>query len=83
MNDVEKLADARQMFANWEARNWSEIIDSFATDGTLHSMMSEPVSGRVALEALFDGFKDVIISHRLGCVLYKYNVVSYQYSKTY
>lgn len=60
MNDSEKLAAAKKMFAAWEARDWDGIIASFAEDGSLHSMMLEPVTGRAALQELFDGFKDCI-----------------------
>jgi limonene-1,2-epoxide hydrolase len=60
MNDTEKLAAAKKMFAAWEARDWDAIIASFAIDGIMHSMMVEPVTGREALEKLFEGFKDSI-----------------------
>jgi limonene-1,2-epoxide hydrolase len=60
MNDAEKMEAARQMFAAWEARDWDGIIARFAGNGTLHSMMSEPVSGHEALQKLFAGFKDSI-----------------------
>jgi len=60
MNDKEKLATARKLFGDWERRDWDAILDSFAPDGALHSMMTDPVSGRPALEKLFGGFKDAI-----------------------
>jgi limonene-1,2-epoxide hydrolase len=60
MNDSDKLEAARQMFAAWEARDWDGIIARFAANGTLHSMMSEPVTGHEALQELFAGFKDSI-----------------------
>jgi limonene-1,2-epoxide hydrolase len=60
MNDSEKMEAVRQMFAAWEARDWDGIIACFATNGTLHSMMSEPVTGHEALQELFAGFKDSI-----------------------
>ena len=60
MNDLEKMEAAREMFAAWEARDWDGIIARFAPNGTLHSMMSEPVTGHRALHELFDGFKDSI-----------------------
>jgi limonene-1,2-epoxide hydrolase len=60
MNDTEKLAAANKMFAAWEARDWDAIINSFAIDGIMHSMMVEPVTGRKELEKLFEGFKDSI-----------------------
>ncbi len=60
MNNREKLAAAKQMFAAWDARDWDRIIDCFAPEGSMHSMMKEPVTGRDALEKLFDGFKDSI-----------------------
>ena len=60
MNDSEKMEAARQMFAAWEARDWDGIIARFAGNGTLHSMMSEPVTGHEALQELFAGFKDSI-----------------------
>jgi len=60
MNDSEKMEAARQMFAAWEARDWDGIIARFAANGTLHSMMGEPVTGHEALQELFAGFKDSI-----------------------
>lgn len=60
MNDSEKMEAVRQMFAAWEARDWEGIIARFASKGTLHSMMSEPVTGHEALQELFAGFKDSI-----------------------
>lgn len=60
MNSNEKIAAARKMFAAWDARDWDAIIDSFAEDGTMHSMMKEPVTGRAAMVKLFDGFKDSV-----------------------
>lgn len=46
MTDTEKLDLAREMFDAWDALDWDKVIDLFAVDGVLHSVMSEPVVGR-------------------------------------
>ena len=46
MTDTEKLDLAHEMFAAWDALDWNKVVDLFAVDGVLHSVMSEPVVGR-------------------------------------
>ncbi|KHL18663.1 UNVERIFIED_CONTAM: limonene-1,2-epoxide hydrolase [Mumia flava] len=50
MNDDEKLALARRMFAAWDAIDFDTVLDLFADDGVLHSVMQEPVVGRDAIK---------------------------------
>lgn len=49
MTDDEKLALAREMFAAWDELDWDRVVDLFADDGVLHSVMQEPVVGRDAI----------------------------------
>ena len=49
MTDDEKLALAREMFAAWDELDWDRVVDLFADDGVLHSVMQEPVVGREAI----------------------------------
>ncbi len=49
MTDDEKLALAREMFAAWDTLDWDRVVDLFADDGVLHSVMQEPVVGREAI----------------------------------
>ncbi|WP_370617433.1 nuclear transport factor 2 family protein [Mumia qirimensis] len=49
MTDEAKLALARRMFDAWDALDWDLVLDLFADDGVLHSVMQEPVVGREAI----------------------------------
>ena len=49
MTDTEKLDLAREMFAAWDTLDWDQVVDLFADDGVLHSVMQEPVVGRAAI----------------------------------
>ena len=49
MTDTEKLDLAREMFAAWDTLDWDQVVDLFADDGVLHSVMQEPVVGREAI----------------------------------
>lgn len=49
MTDDDKIALAKEMFAAWEQMDWARVVDLFAEDGVLHSVMQEPVVGREAL----------------------------------
>mgnify|MGYP006367253257 FL=1 len=49
--DAEKLAVATTMFDAWHDRDWDQVIDLFAADGVLHSMMLEPIVGQDMLRA--------------------------------
>lgn len=57
MNDSDKLALAREMVQAWDVMDWTRVVDLFAEDGVLHSVMQEPlvgkeaVAGRIALLA--------------------------------
>ena len=46
MSDEAKLALARGMFHAWDTKDWEGVIDLFADDGVLHSVMQEPLVGR-------------------------------------
>jgi limonene-1,2-epoxide hydrolase len=45
--DADKLATAEEMIDAWNRLDWERVIDLFAEDGQLHSMMeAEPTVGR-------------------------------------
>jgi limonene-1,2-epoxide hydrolase len=48
--DAQKLATAREMIHAWNTMNWARVIELFADDGVLHSMMADPVVGREAIK---------------------------------
>ncbi|HKS53678.1 MAG TPA: nuclear transport factor 2 family protein [Steroidobacteraceae bacterium] len=48
--DVQKLATVRQMIDAWNQRNWQQVYDLFAEDGSLQSMMLPPTVGRAAIQ---------------------------------
>jgi limonene-1,2-epoxide hydrolase len=47
--DAQKLAVAHEMFQAWHDLDWKKVVDLFAEDGVLHSMMGEPIVGRQAV----------------------------------
>lgn len=49
MTDDEKLAVARHMFTAWDTMNWDGVVELFAGDAVLHSVMQEPLVGREAI----------------------------------
>jgi limonene-1,2-epoxide hydrolase len=46
----EQLATVERMIQAWNAQEWERVYESFAQDGVLHSMMTEPVVGREAIK---------------------------------
>ena len=48
--DAQKLATVRQMIDAWNQRNWQQVYDLFAEDGSLQSMMLPPTVGREAIQ---------------------------------
>ncbi|KAA1380103.1 nuclear transport factor 2 family protein [Aeromicrobium fastidiosum] len=49
MTDDQKLDLSRRMFEAWDTMDWDAVVDLFADDGVLHSVMQEPVVGRAAI----------------------------------
>ncbi len=49
MTDEQKLELSHQMFHAWDTMDWDAVVDMFAEDGALHSVMQEPVVGRAAI----------------------------------
>lgn len=47
----EKIQVANDMVDAWNTKDWDRVIDLFAEDGVLHSMMVEPIEGREAIGA--------------------------------
>jgi limonene-1,2-epoxide hydrolase len=64
----EPLQVVEQMVAAWDAADLDGVIDMFADDGVLHSMMAQPVQGRVALREhlapLFEGLESLTLQLR-------------------
>jgi limonene-1,2-epoxide hydrolase len=44
--DASKLAVAKEMITAWKVADWRKVADLFAENGSLKSMMVEPVNGR-------------------------------------
>lgn len=53
LTDEQKVDVLHRMARAWEAKDWRQCADLFAPQGTLHSMMLEPVVGR---EVLYERF---------------------------
>jgi len=64
----EPLQVVERMVAAWDAADLDGIVDMFAEDGVLHSMMAQPVQGRAALRAhlapLFEGLESLTLQLR-------------------
>ncbi|QIB65283.1 SgcJ/EcaC family oxidoreductase [Kineobactrum salinum] len=62
------LEVAQQMVAAWEAVDLDRVVELFAEDGVLHSMMGEPVVGRAAIRSrlgpMFAGIEQLELSLR-------------------
>jgi limonene-1,2-epoxide hydrolase len=49
-SDADKIATVRRMIDAWNRLDWDLVIDLFAEDGLLHSMMEEkPTAGRTEI----------------------------------
>ena len=63
VEDTAKLAIARDMFEAWNKQDWAKVVGLFAPDGSLHSMMVDPIVGREAIgrrmAALTDGLETI------------------------
>jgi len=49
MTEDEKLELAGRMFDAWDRLDWRAVLELFAEDGVLHSVMQEPLVGREAI----------------------------------
>ncbi len=62
-DDAKKLAVAKEMFEAWNKQDWAKVVGMFSPDGSLHSMMVDPIIGRDAigrrLAALTDGLETI------------------------
>ena len=62
-SDAQKVAVVRQMVDAWNQRNWQQVYDLFAEDGSLQSMMLPPTVGRQAIQqrigALAQGIESI------------------------
>ena len=50
-DDQAKIDVVNNMIDAWNTEDWDRVVDLFTEDGVLHSVMVEPVVGRVALAA--------------------------------
>ena len=48
-SDQEKIAVVMEMVEAWNTLDWQGVVDLFADEGVLHSMMVEPIEGREAI----------------------------------
>ena len=73
-SDAEKLATAREMVDAWNAMDWEGVLELFAPNGSLHSMMeAEATVGRESLRtrfaALSEGATEIRIElHNAGVI---------------
>jgi limonene-1,2-epoxide hydrolase len=49
--DAERLAVADEMIDAWNSMEWDRMIELFADDGILHSVMIDPVAGKESIRA--------------------------------
>lgn len=49
--DAERLAVADEMIDAWNSMEWDRMIELFADDGILHSVMIDPVAGKETIRA--------------------------------
>ncbi|GII32681.1 nuclear transport factor 2 family protein [Planotetraspora mira] len=65
MDDAARLQVARDMVEAWNTMDWERVVDLFAPDGVLHSVMQEPIVGHDAirgrLTALTDGLERITL----------------------
>lgn len=57
-NDGALLAVAREMVDAWNRMDWTTVVELFAEDGVLHSVMQEPLVGREAISRRIDILAD-------------------------
>lgn len=83
----EKVAVVLDMIAAWNAMDWERVVGLFAEDGSLHSMMVDPVVGREALAKrighLGDGLSEITLNvrniGRVGDVVFLERVDEFTY----
>ncbi len=46
-----KVELVMEMVEAWNTQDWAKVVDLFADDGSLHSMMVDPIVGKAALTA--------------------------------
>lgn len=49
--DKEKIAVVNEMIKAWHDMDWDRVADLFTEQGSLHSMMKDPIVGREVLRA--------------------------------
>ncbi|WP_411817477.1 SgcJ/EcaC family oxidoreductase [Hyphococcus sp. DH-69] len=47
----EEIAVVMEMVDAWNNNDWEKVVDLFADDGVLHSMMIEPITGKESIRA--------------------------------
>jgi limonene-1,2-epoxide hydrolase len=68
VDDTAKLAVARTMIEAWNNKDWNKVVNLFTPDGSLNSMMVQPIIGREAigrrLATLTDGLETIRLNIR-------------------
>jgi limonene-1,2-epoxide hydrolase len=68
-----RVAVVMDMVDAWNTKDWDRVTNLFAEDGSLHSMMVEPIVGREAISArighLGEGIETITLNiHHVGVV---------------
>ena len=71
--DEAKIAIVMEMAQAWHDLDWDKVADMFAEDGSLHSMMIDPVIGRETIRAriagLGAGISEITLNyHHVGVI---------------
>lgn len=68
MSDEGRIAIVRDMVDAWNTQDWDRVTNLFAEDGSLYSMMVEPIIGREAIGArighLGEGLETITLNLR-------------------
>ncbi|GGE41641.1 hypothetical protein GCM10011367_15370 [Marinicauda pacifica] len=63
-----RTAVVLDMVDAWNTRDWERVVNLFAEDGSLHSMMVDPIVGREAIGArighMADGIEEITLNVR-------------------
>jgi len=61
-----EIAVVMEMVDAWNAKDWTKVVDLFADDGVLHSMMIEPIVGkesiRTRINHMGDGLESITLN---------------------
>lgn len=64
--DREKVAVVMEMVDAWNRQDWERVVNLFAEDGVLHSMMVDPIVGRESIGAriyhIAEGIEEITLN---------------------